>query len=155
MSTKRKLGFPHHSLDAYGVALDLAKQARQLATRVPRAHATLADHLLRSAGHSVLLLAEGAGRMHDGEKRQRYVEARGECGEAAAACELLLTYGVIDPFAADEYLRLADRLGRMLTGLVNRYTDGAPRSARRASEPASSSEPPTDGQPAEADPPPR
>ena len=77
--------FPHERLDAYRVALELAGAARRLAAQIPRGHRSLADHLLRAATNTVLLLAEGANRRGAGEKRQRFVESRGECGEAAAA----------------------------------------------------------------------
>ena len=54
--------FPHHRLDVYRLALDMARLAKQLADRVPRGYRSIADHLLRAAGQTVLLIGEGANR---------------------------------------------------------------------------------------------
>ena len=114
-------GFPHHKLDAYKLAMVLARMAREMTTGVPRGYRTVADHLLRSSSAVVLLIAEGASRIHAGEKHHRYAEARGECGEAAAACELLLTFGLVKPEIARAYIEQSARLGAMLTGLAKRF----------------------------------
>ena len=65
--------FPHEKLDAYRVALEMARGAKTLAQHIPRGHQSVADHLLRSSSNAVLLLAEGANR-----ERTR--------GEAPAVC---------------------------------------------------------------------
>src|SRR5687767_9387772 len=52
--------FPHHSLEAYKLALDLARRAKTLTAEIPRGHRSVADHWLRAAAHTVLLIAEGA-----------------------------------------------------------------------------------------------
>src|SRR5687768_16019864 len=78
--------FPHEKLDAYRVALGMARGAKALAQQIPGGHRSIADHLLRASSNVVLLLAEGANRRGPAEKRQRFVESRGEAGEVAAAC---------------------------------------------------------------------
>ena len=110
--------FPHHRFDAYRVALEMATEAKAVADRVPRGYRSVADHLVRSAGSTVLLIAEGASRFGRAQKRQRYQEARGECGEAAAAVELLLALGLVPRQQAQGTLELAARVGAMLTRLV-------------------------------------
>ena len=65
-----------------------------------------------------MLIAEGANRASKREKRQRFVEARGECGEAVAAVELLVELGVLDGYEPVRFERLADEMAAMLTGLV-------------------------------------
>ena len=67
--------FPHQRLEAHRVALGLVAAARQLSTAIPRVHRSVADHLLRAAANTVLLLAEGADRRGAGEKQQRFVES--------------------------------------------------------------------------------
>jgi len=112
--------FPHEKLDAYRVALDLAGAARHLAGQIPRGNRSLADHLLRAATNTVLLLAEGANRRGTGEKRQRFVESRGECGEAAAAADLALVMDLAPPADVEEVKLLAGRVAAMLTRLIAR-----------------------------------
>jgi len=79
--------FAHHRLDVYRVALLLAAQSKGLADRIPRGYRSFADQLIRAAVSTVLLIGEGANRYSKGQKRQRYAEARGECGEVAPALE--------------------------------------------------------------------
>ena len=119
-ATKPAGSFPHERLDAYRVALELAGVAKRLAAQIPRGHRSLADHLLRAATNTVLLLAEGANRRGAGEKRQRFVESRGECGEAAAAADLAVVMDLAEPAAADELKLLAGRVSAMLTRLIAR-----------------------------------
>ena len=114
--------FPHQRLDAYVVALQLACQAKALADRVPRGHRTLADQLMRAAGSTVLNIAEGANRYTTGQKRQRFTEARGECGEMAAAAELLATLSLVPTVEADRLQHTAGRVAAMLTGLIRRLS---------------------------------
>ena len=64
--------FPHHKLDVYQVALELMVEVKELTEKVPRGHRNLADHMMRAATNTVLLIAEGANRP----------EARGTSGNA-------------------------------------------------------------------------
>jgi four helix bundle protein len=114
--------FPHHRLDVYRLALDMARLAKQLADRVPRGYRSFADHLLRAAGQTVLLIGEGANRYGAGQKRQRFTEARGECGETASAAELLSVLGLVPKDDAHQLMIIADRVGAMLTRLIKRHS---------------------------------
>ena len=113
--------FDHQRLDVYRVALQLAQQSKGLADRVPRGYRSFADQLLRAAGSTVLLIGEGANRFSQGQKRQRYAEARGECGELAAALELLVVLELVPANDAQQALALAGRVGAMLTRLLQRF----------------------------------
>ena len=112
--------FPHTQLDVFRVALELARRSKICADRVPRGYRSFADQLLRAAGSTVLLIGEGANRYSAGAKRQRYSEARGECGEVAAAAELLGALGLVPASEAEKLVGLAGRVGAMLTRLVQR-----------------------------------
>ena len=112
--------FPHEKLDAYQVALQMAVQARRVSSAIPRGHRSVADHLLRAAGNTVLLLGEGANRRTPKEKRQRFGDARGECGEVAAAADIVMAFEFGDPGQAATLKQLAARVAAMLTGLMNR-----------------------------------
>ncbi len=111
---------PHERLDAYRVALRMAALAKDVAQSIPRGHRNVADHLQRAAQNTVLLLAEGANRRTAGEKRQRFGESRGECGQAAAAADLVIVMGLGPPGDAQELKALAGRVSAMLTGLIRR-----------------------------------
>jgi len=104
----------------------MAGLAKELSEQVPRGHRNIADHLLRAASNVVLLLAEGANRRGAGEKRQRFVESRGECGEVAAAADLLLTYDLGSRDGAEELKHLASRVSAMLTRLIGRLEHEQP-----------------------------
>jgi four helix bundle protein len=116
----KQYAFLHQRLDVYRVALKMASRSRELSDRVPRGYKPFADQLLRAAGHAVLLIAEGANRYTAGQKRQRYTEARGECGEVAAAVELLATMRLAPRHDAEEIENLAGRVAAMLTRLIQR-----------------------------------
>jgi four helix bundle protein len=112
--------FPHERLDAYQIALTMARNAKTLAQQIPRGHRSIADHLLRSSSNTVLLLAEGANRRSAAEKRQRFVESRGEASEAAAACDLVIALGLGSEDQAETVKGFAARVAAMLTGLIQR-----------------------------------
>jgi four helix bundle protein len=112
--------FPHEKLDAYQVALEMAALAKKLAEQIPRGYRNIADHMLRAASNTVLLLAEGANRRGAGEKRQPFTESRGECGEVGAAGDLLLAYAIGSRAEAERLTRLASRVSAMLTRLTAR-----------------------------------
>jgi len=113
--------FPHNRLEVFQVSLEMASQAKQVADRIPRGHRSLADQLLRSSGSTVLLVGEGANRYTAGAKRQRYSEARGECGEVAAAAELLSVLELAPQSECDALIGLAGRVAAMLTRLLKRF----------------------------------
>ena len=104
----------------------MARLARKLAEQIPRGHRNVADHLLRAAANTVLLLAEGANRRGAGEKRQRFAESRGECGEVGAAGDRLLAFEIGAPTDAEALKRLASRVSAMLTRLIARLDGTRP-----------------------------
>jgi four helix bundle protein len=112
--------FAHHRLDAYRVAVEMADRVDGLVARFPRGHARLADQLRRSAEAVVALTAEGANRYSAGQKRQRFTEARGECGEVAAHIERACRRRLVRQAEALAVLTLADRVCAMLSGLIRR-----------------------------------
>ncbi|MBI4815757.1 MAG: four helix bundle protein, partial [Deltaproteobacteria bacterium] len=77
---------------------------------------------LRAASNTALLLAEGANRRGNAQKRQRFVESRGECAEVAAAADLLLVPDIESPTDAETLKHLAGRVSAMLTRLIARLS---------------------------------
>lgn len=113
--------FGHQKLDVFRIGLQMARCSRVLCDRVPRGYRSFSDHLLRAAGQAVLLIGEGANRYTAGQKRQRYTEARGECGEVASAAELLATLRLVPEADAQRLIHLAGRVAAMLTRLIQRH----------------------------------
>ena len=101
--------FDHENLDAYKLALEVARACTTLRFTTGRAH--LRDQLQRAADSVVLNLAEGRARTGDAG-RNHYRIAAGSAAEACAALDL-----VGSPEAAAEQPKLR-RIGAMLRGLT-------------------------------------
>jgi four helix bundle protein len=113
--------FPHERLEVFKLALDLAHACNAVANEMPKGYAKISDNLTRASQGVPLLIAEGANRPSDGQKRQRFGEARGEVGECAAAIQLALRLEVISADAANSALGLCQSVGAMLTKLIQRF----------------------------------
>ena len=117
MSVTHTTRFAHERLDAYRVGMRLFRGVEEFASRIPRGHADLKDQVRRSASATVRHIAEGANRTHSRDKAARFMVARGECGECAAALSMAQDVEL----GNTESLRgLADRVCAMLTGLIRR-----------------------------------
>lgn len=114
--------FTHYKLDAYRVSRELADLVMVATAQVPAGHANMVDQIVRAATGAEALIAEGANRYSAKQKRQRFVEARGEAGEVAAHLERLRRYRFISEEQLMQGLGLADRLCAMLTGLIKRHS---------------------------------
>ena len=114
--------FPHSRLEVYRVALETAAHAKSIADGIPRGHRSLADQLLRASAPVVLNISEGANRFTTGAKRQRYSEARGECGEVAATAELLSILDLAPANDCNNLITLTSRIAAMLTRLIQRLS---------------------------------
>lgn len=111
------LRFPHHSLDAYAVALEALAQADALAKRLPRGYGPLCDQLRRASQSAFLQLAEGAART-GADRAQRLRNARAETCEAAACVEAIGRLGLAVGSDVEGLLRLLGRLSAMLFKLA-------------------------------------
>jgi four helix bundle protein len=123
MTDLLQTGFPHHRLDAFRLSVELACECARLSRSLSGPYAKVADNLLRSSQGVSLLIGEGANRYTAAQKRQRFMEARGEVGECAAAIELGVALGVFSQSEAESALGLADRIGAMLTRLIQKTRD--------------------------------
>jgi four helix bundle protein len=115
MSTSIPL--PHEKLVAYRVSIELLGQVQAMNVNDVR----LRDQLLRAARSVSLNIAEGAGRLSDGDKKRVYSIARGECCETAAAIEIAAACRDCDPNQAELARGTAGRVYALLTGLLRRY----------------------------------
>ena len=111
--------FPHHSLDAYGVALEALAQADALAKALPRGYGPPSDQLRRASQSAFLQLSEGAARLGP-DRAQRLRCARAEACEAAACVEALGRLGLATTTEVADLMGLLGRLAAMLTRLPGR-----------------------------------
>ena len=114
--------FAHRKLVAWQVARELADRVRPVVARLPRRHEELGNQLKRATLATEALIAEGANRYSPKQKRQRFAEARGECGETASHLERLWRYRLIGEKEVTEMLALADRICALCTGLIRRHS---------------------------------
>jgi four helix bundle protein len=78
----------------------------------------LTDQLTRASISIVLNLAEGYGRFHKADKRNFYVTARASLNECIACLDI-----IFDNEIPDEVLKKADELGKMISGLINKFLE--------------------------------
>jgi four helix bundle protein len=116
-------GFPHHRLDAYHLAVELVCESVKIARRLSGTYPKIADNLLRSSQGVALLIGEGANRYTPAQKRQRFMEARGEVGECAVALELAVALRVVSSDEVAPTLASCGRIGAMLTGLIQKSSE--------------------------------
>ena len=114
--------FGHQRLVAYQRSLDLAALTHEVCESLPRGYAELKNQLMRSGCAVTLLVAEGANRTSKAQKRQRFVEAKGECGEAAATVELLTALGALPSQPHIRYQEVANHTAALLAGLIKRHS---------------------------------
>ena len=120
----KQFNFTHYKLDAYRVSSELADLVMAVAQQVPKGqgHHKMVSQVVRAATGAEALIAEGANRYTTGQKRQRFTEARGECGEAGAAAEVLAVLGLVPVQEARVVHDLAGRESAILFGMERRYT---------------------------------
>jgi len=101
------------SLDAYKVALELARKVHQAKIR----DAELRDQATRASKSAFLGLCEGLPSDASGIRRRHFDIANNSLHEMVGAVDLADAIGAIDTALAVEILGLASRLKRMLRAL--------------------------------------
>ncbi len=101
--------FDHENLDAYKLALEVAKSCSAL--RIPAGRSHLRDQLQRAADSVVLNIAEGRARGGDAGRNHFRIAA----GSAAETCAALDLIGSAEAVQEQPKLR---RVGAMLRGLT-------------------------------------
>ena len=80
--------FDHEKLDVYEVAIDFVVLANDIAERLPRGRAYVADQLQRAATSIALNVAEGTGEFSSKEKARFYRMAKRSATECAAILDV-------------------------------------------------------------------
>ena len=110
----------HDKLDVYRVALRAHKNGIRLTRSVPSGFRSDVDQLRRATSSVVRNIAEGAGRWTGPDKAARFTVARGEAAEASACVDILLVSEVVEANMAAALSDDLDRVGAMLTRLIQR-----------------------------------
>jgi four helix bundle protein len=112
--------FEHERLDVYRAAIEWLVIADELATRLPRGRAYLADQLRRAATSVPLNIAEGAGEYSAGDKARFYRMARRSATESAAILDVCRATKLGDAELVSGGRVLLLRVVAMLTAMVLR-----------------------------------
>jgi four helix bundle protein len=106
-------------LDAFTYALDLMVQVYEITEPFPKSEwYGLASQLRRASVSVVSNIAEGQGRLTDGEWRQHLSHARGSLFEIEAQLIAAERLGFIDPSIRDAVRQSAKRTAKPLAGLI-------------------------------------
>jgi four helix bundle protein len=114
--------FTFERLDAYKLARQLTCLSAELATSIPRGYGSIKDQLLRAGSAPARLIAEGALRTARGNKRQRFSEALGECGEAVATAQQALDLKLIQIAQYNRLRSIAVRVAATTSKLVRKFS---------------------------------
>ena len=106
--------FPMQKLDAYKVALELARRVHEAKIR----DGELADQATRASKSAFLNLAEGLPHEAPGLRRRHFTIANGSLHETVAAVDLAAAIGAVAEEDAAAVQALALRLKRMLRALL-------------------------------------
>ena len=112
--------FEHERLDVYRAAIEWLVIADELATRLPRGRAYLADQLRRAATSVPLNIAEGAVEYSAGDKARFYRMARRSATESAAILDVCRAIKLGDAELVSGGRVLLLRVVAMLTAMVLR-----------------------------------
>ena len=124
----------HESLDVYAVAIDLVVLANQVAERLPRGRAYLADQLQRAGTSIPLNIAEGAGEFSSKEKARFYRMARRSATECAAILDVCSRLELAEKGSLETGRELLVRIVAMLTQIVLRLPRFCGHGLRERSE---------------------
>ena len=107
--------FDHERLDVYRVAIDFIVLANDVAQRLPRGRAYVADQLQRAGTSISLNIAEGAGEFSSKEKARFYRMARRSATECAAILDVCSKLELAERDAVNTGRELLLRIIAMLT----------------------------------------
>ena len=106
-------------LDVWRIAVELATEVHRVSELLPEYERMgLADQLRRAASSIPANIAEGNARAHRGEYLHFLSIARGSAAELHTHLTLVRHYGYVPAAELHHAFLLLDRVGRMLTRLV-------------------------------------
>ena len=112
--------FSHEKLDVYRVAIEYTQWAFSIGRRLSGINRHARDQLLRAAQSIPLNIAEGNGKVGEGDRRHFFEIARGSTLECAAIQDVLEVSGGIGLEDNCKGKVLLDRIAAMLTKIGGR-----------------------------------
>ena len=111
------------TLEVWQKGLLLVKKIYHITKSFPKDERFGLTSQIRRASVSIIAnLAEGFSRYSKPDKAYKYTIARGECAEVHALLLICKELELIDENSADKLIKLNLQVGRMLTGLVKKYS---------------------------------
>ena len=114
-----RMSFGHEKLDVYRAAIEYVGWAYRYAEGLP-GHRHVKDQLLRASQAIPLNIAEGHGKVTDGDRRRYFEIARGSALERGAVQDVLEVCGAMSAEENVKAKALLDRIVAMLTKLGQR-----------------------------------
>ena len=111
------MGFEFRDTPVYQEALSFHLAMKRVIDE-KKLHPRLADQLYRASLSIALNIAEGYGRFHKADKRSFYINSRASVNECVACLDV-----IFDSNIPEEYLNQAETLAKMLSGLINTFTE--------------------------------
>jgi four helix bundle protein len=109
------MNFEFRNLKVYQLAKEFHKEMKLVIVE-RKADRFINDQLSRASLSIALNIAEGYGRFHKADKKNFYINARASVNECVACLDIMF-----DSKVPDQYLEMAEKLGKMLSGLVNAF----------------------------------
>jgi len=109
--------FEFRNIDIYKKANLFHKQIKKILND-NEADRVISDQLNRASLSIILNVAEGYGRFHKADKRNFYVNSRASLNECVACLDV-----IFDSDIPQQLLNDAEELGKMLSGLINRFKE--------------------------------
>jgi len=115
------MSFLLEKLEVYRIAVDFADDVVAVCDRLPWRSRVLVDQLSRAAISVPANIAESNGRRWPRERCQYLCIARGSLLECVPLLEIARRRSLIDSEAHADLMSLAERISRMLSGLIARH----------------------------------
>ena len=105
----------HSDTRIYQRAMELIEITKLAMDHLPTGYAFLADQLRRAASSIALNFAEGCGKLSPHDRRRYFLSARGSAYEVAAAFDVGVRFGAVNPQNCNLAKALCDEIAAMLT----------------------------------------
>ena len=116
---------PYHGLEVYKKSYQLALEIHKITLAFPRHEQyEIAQQLRKSTKSIPVNLAEGMGKQSSKAEVRRFVQiAMGSCDESRVWLEFARDLGYMLKQDHSAFEKRYQEVGRMLRGLINRYTE--------------------------------
>jgi four helix bundle protein len=116
------MAFLFQNLRVYQQAVAFADEVATITAGFSRANQYLADQLNRASLSIALNVAEGTGRVTDGDRRRFMVMARGSVHECAALLDMCGRRRLTPDPQRAELVEALTTISKMLSGMIARYS---------------------------------